>query len=102
MFNSPQVFWLRAKFSTHVIINADAKIELSCSNYFKLLTVVVVKLATALKQVTFSSHLNKIINLILLISITSIFDCPLASMKYVFFQGLTEILLNNGTQFYIK
>ena len=59
MFNSPQVFRLPAKFSTHVMINADAKIELSCSNYFKLLTVVVVKLATALKQVTLSFPLKQ-------------------------------------------
>ena len=67
MFDIPYNFRLRVKFSAHMMNIMRAKIGFSCTNYFRLIAVLVFAVTTALNKFRFYSFKNKMINLFLMI-----------------------------------
>ena len=95
IFDIPYDFRLTVKFSTHKINSTRKKIGFSCTNYFRPIVVLAVALATAMNKFHFHSLRKKMINLILVI-ITSIFDCSLTSIKNAFSKVLQKSCLIMG------
>ena len=89
----PQEYpWTAAsKFSAHMINTTREKIELSCTNCFRSIVLLVFALTTAWSKFRFRSLRNKMINLVLDIKYHFDFWLQFDINKKCIYQGFTEI-----------